>query len=237
MRQSPLLIAVLQPLHLVLLAMSAAAGLCAAWWLLPVGLALWAGLVWSASRSPSVQALVNVQSRAGALTPRFQTLYDEVSRNQIRLFNALNGTGSGAQPTLEPVQQALNELADEVFSVCKRMTGPENFLRVSDLTALERERALAVLAVESTQDVPERRQRQEALDSLNQRIQGLQTIEGLLKQTETQLKTAGNELGAVLSEVMRLQALGGKNAEPESHKLAARLRQQTVELRELERQA
>ena len=126
MRPSPLLIAVLQPLHLVLLAMSAAAGLCAAWWLLPVGLALWAGLVWSASRSPSVQALVNVQSRAGALTPRFQTLYDEVSRNQIRQLNALNGTGNGAQAAvLEPVQQELNELADEVFNICQRMTGPE----------------------------------------------------------------------------------------------------------------
>ena len=238
MRPSPLLIAVLQPLHLVLLAMSAAAGLCAAWWLLPVGLALWAGLVWSASRSPSVQALVNVQSRAGALTPRFQTLYDEVSRNQIRLFNALNGTGNGAQAAvLEPVQQELNELADEVFNVCQRMTGPENFLRVSDLTALDRERALAVLSVESTQDVAEKQQRQETLTALLQRIQGLKTIETLLNQTEAQLKTAGNELGAVLSEVMRLQAMGSKASEQESLKLAARLRQQTVELRELERQA
>ena len=238
MRPSPLLIAVLQPLHLVLLAMSAAAGLCAAWWLLPVGLALWAGLVWSASRSPSVQALVNVQSRAGALTPRFQTLYDEVSRNQIRLFNALNGTGNGAQAAvLEPVQQELNELADEVFNICQRMTGPENFLRVSDLTALDRERALAVLSVESTQDVAEKQQRQETLTALLQRIQGLKTIETLLNQTEAQLKTAGNELGAVLSEVMRLQAMGSKASEQESLKLAARLRQQTVELRELERQA
>ncbi len=238
MRPSPLLIAVLQPLHLVLLAMSAAAGLCAAWWLLPVGLALWAGLVWSASRSPSVQALVNVQSRAGALTPRFQTLYDEVSRNQIRLFNALNGTGNGAQAAvLEPVQQELNELADEVFNIYQRMTGPENFLRVSDLTALDRERALAVLSVESTQDVAEKQQRQETLTALLQRIQGLKTIETLLNQTEAQLKTAGNELGAVLSEVMRLQAMGSKASEQESLKLAARLRQQTVELRELERQA
>lgn len=238
MRPSPLLIAVLQPLHLVLLAMSAAAGLCAAWWLLPVGLALWAGLVWSASRSPSVQALVNVQSRAGALTPRFQTLYDEVSRNQIRLFNALNGTGNGAQAAvLEPVQQALNELADEVFNVCQRMTGPENFLRVSDLTALDRERALAVLSVESTQDVAEKQQRQETLAALLKRIQGLKTIETLLNKTEAQLKTAGNELGGVLSEVMRLQALGSKASEQESLNLAARLRQQTVELRELERQA
>ncbi len=238
MSRSPLVIALLQPLHLVLLALTIAAGLCAAWWLFPVGLVLWAGLVWSQSRSPSVQALVNVQARAGALTPRFQALYDEVSRNQIRLFNALNGGSNAAQTAaLEPVQQALNELADEVFTVCQRMTGPENYLRVTDLSGLSGERALAVLAVESTQDVAEKKQRQEALETIEKRIQGVKAIETLLNETEAQLKTAGNELAAVLSEFMRLQALGAKSGEDDALKLSARLRKQTLELRELERQA
>ena len=238
MPRSPFLIALLQPLHLALLAMALAAGLCGAWWLFPLGLALWAILVWSASRSPEVQALVSVQTRAGALAPRFQSLYDEVSRNQIRLFNTLNGAGAGAQAAmLAPVQQALNELTDEVFAVCQRMTAPENYLRVSNPTGLQSERALAVLAIESTQDPVEKQQRQEALTAIEQRIQGLKGIELLLNQTEAQLKTAGNELGAVLAEVLRLQALGAKSSAQDALNLAARLRKQTVELRELERQA
>ncbi len=238
MPRSPFLIALLQPWHLVLLALTVAAGLCSAWWLFPVGLVLWAGLVWGASRSPTVQALVSVQARAGALTPRFQGLYDEVSRGQVRLMNALGGGQNLAQEAaLAPVQQALNELADEVFSVCQRMTAPENYLRVSNLAGLEQERALAVLAVESTQDPTEKGQRQEALNALLQRMQSLKTIESLLNHTEAQLKTAGNELGVVLSEVMRLQAMGGQADAQTSLNLAARLRQQTHELRELERQA
>lgn len=238
MPRSPLLIALLQPLHLVLLAMAVAAGLCGAWWLFPLGLVLWAVLVWSASRSPEVQVLVNVQTRAGALAPRFQTLYDEVSRNQIRLFNTLNSAGAGAQAAmLAPVLQALNELTDEVFTVCQRMTAPENYLRVSNPAGLQNERALAVLAVESTQDPAEKQQRQESLKAIDQRIQGLKTIETLLNQTEAQLKTAGNELGAVLAEVLRLQAVGARSNAQDALNLAARLRKQTVELRELERQA
>ncbi|HRE26106.1 MAG TPA: hypothetical protein PK954_05705 [Anaerolineales bacterium] len=238
MPRSPLLVAVFQPLHLVLLALTVAAGLCSTWWLFPVGLLLWGGLVWAASRSPAVQTLVNVQARAGALTPRFQGLYDEVSRGQVRLMNALgDGQNLAQEAALAPVQQALNELADEVFSVCQRMTAPENYLRVSNLVGLEQERALAVLAVESTQDPAQKGQRQDALNALLQRIESLKAIETLLNRTEAQLKTAGNELGVVLSEVMRLQAIGAQADAQTALTLAARLRQQTHELRELERQA
>jgi len=198
----------------------------------------------AASRSPAVQTLVNVQARAGALTPRFQGLYDEVSRGQVRLMNALgDGQNLAQEAALAPVQQALNELADEVFSVCQRMTAPENYLRVSNLVGLEQERALAVLAVESTQDPAQKGhpaqkgQRQDALNALLQRIESLKAIETLLNRTEAQLKTAGNELGVVLSEVMRLQAIGAQADAQTALTLAARLRQQTHELRELERQA
>ncbi len=51
---TPFLAALRQPRNLAMLPLSIAAGLCAAYWLLPVGLVLWLIMVLISSRSPSL---------------------------------------------------------------------------------------------------------------------------------------------------------------------------------------
>ena len=48
------LTALRQPRNLAMLPLSIAAGLCAAYWLLPVGLVLWIIMVFISSRNPSL---------------------------------------------------------------------------------------------------------------------------------------------------------------------------------------
>ncbi|MCS6803505.1 MAG: hypothetical protein NZ773_16405, partial [Dehalococcoidia bacterium] len=122
--------------------------------------------------------------------------------------------------------------------VCQRMTGPENFRRVSTLnTDLEGERALAVLAMESAADPKEKAEKQEQVRAIEERMKSIRAVETLLNRVETQVKTVANELQATLAELVRLQALGVKEAEQQVPTLARRIRRQIEELKEFEREA
>jgi hypothetical protein len=236
--RSPYLVAFLDPLNLAMLALAAAAGLCSAWWLFPVGLLVWGLMLVVTARDPSVRLAVRQESRTSALSPRFQALFDEVSRSQVRLLTTLSTADSRTQAAFAPLHAEVEKLADEVYVVCQRMTGPQNFLKVSTMNSdLDGERALAVLAVESTADPKDKQEKQEALAAVEQRIRSVRAVESLLNRVETQLKTISNEMGAILAEIVRLQAMGAREAEKDAPALAGRIRSQIDELKSFQREA
>jgi hypothetical protein len=236
--RSPYVLAFLNPLNLAMLALSAAAGLCAAWWLFPLGLLLWLVMFILVARNPTVRVALKQEARSGALSPRFQSVFDDVTRAQTRLFTTLQSADGRTQTVFAPVQDAVEKLVDEVYIVCQRMTGPENFRRVSTLNSdLEGERALAVLAMEGTADPKEKAEKQEQVKAIEERMKSVRAVETLLNRVETQVKTVANELQATLAELVRLQALGAKDAETQVPALAQRIRNQIEELKEFEREA
>ena len=89
--RSPFLDALLNPLNLVTLALAVAAGLCATWWLFPLGLLVWGLMVLFIARDPSRRINYQADARAAALSPRFQKLYNRIVQSQVRIFNTLNG--------------------------------------------------------------------------------------------------------------------------------------------------
>ncbi|MDW8325633.1 MAG: hypothetical protein RMK99_03615 [Anaerolineales bacterium] len=236
--RSPYVIAFLNPLNLAMLALSVAAGLCSAWWLFPLGLLLWLVMFLLVARNPVMRVALKQEARSGALSPRFQAVFDDVTRAQTRLFTTLQSADDRTQAVFAPVQDAVEALVDEVYIVCQRMTGPENFRRVSTLnTDLEGERALAVLAMESAADPKEKAEKQEQVRAIEERMKSIRAVETLLNRVETQVKTVANELQATLAELVRLQALGVKEAEQQVPTLARRIRRQIEELKEFEREA
>ena len=62
--RSPTLSALFNPLGIATLAMSVAAGLCAAWWLFPLGLVIWGVMVYGLATDPALRRLQMMQSRA-----------------------------------------------------------------------------------------------------------------------------------------------------------------------------
>jgi hypothetical protein len=236
--RSPFLDALLNPLNLVMLALAVAAGLCATWWLFPLGLLVWGLMVIFIARDPSRRLNYQADARAAALSPRFQKLYDRIVRSQMRIFNTLNGADGRTRRALEPVHAEVEALTDQVYQLCLRMTGPENYMKISQAnTDLQGERALIVLSLDGIADPVVKREKAEALKALDNRIQQVKNVSQLLDRVEAQAGSVVNALDAALADIIRLQALGAVQAEKQAAPLLQQLRDQIAQLKAFEAEA
>lgn len=236
--RSPYLIAFTNPLNLAMLAMTLAAGLCSAWWLLPAGLLAWLVMFFNVARDPALRVAFKMQTRASALSPRFQTLYNEVARSQARLFNALSTANPATRAALQPIHDEVETLTDYVYDVCQRMTGPENYLKVTQTNSdFASQRALAVLAAETASDPQVKKEKQEALAALDDKIRAVQNVDNLLLRVEAQVRAIASDIDATLADVMRVQALGKNEAGKHVPALVQRLRRQLDDLKAFEKEA
>src|SRR5215831_17412371 len=101
--RSPWLTALINPVNLAMLALAVAAGLCAAWWLFPLGLLLWVVMVLAVARDPSLVISSTMESRA-PLAARFQAPFDRIERSQVSLFNTLASADPRIRASFHQVQ-------------------------------------------------------------------------------------------------------------------------------------
>jgi predicted nucleic acid-binding Zn-ribbon protein len=222
--RSPYLDALLNPLNLVMLALAVAGGLCAAWWLFPPGLVLWGVMVLVVANDPVLRLNYKLQARSAALAQRFQAQFDKVTRSQVRLFNAIQHSRRPLRDALTPVHDEIEALTDKLYDLCQRMTGPENYYNIAKRDSdLEGERALAVLALESTTDPAVKKEKQEALTAIDDRIQQLKNLATVLDRVEAHLTSVNNEMASWLAEIARLQALPAKDAPAQARTLISKI--------------
>jgi hypothetical protein len=236
--RSPLLTALFHPLHQAMLLLAAAAGLLAAWWLFPAGLGLWLIMVLRMAGDRSIRTSFDMQARAGTLSTRFQEFYNRVVQSQTRINNFLLSAGGRTKRALEPVQAEVELLTNGVYDLCLKMTAPENYLKVTKMNSdLEGERALLTLSLETATDPMIRREKEEALHALDDRMKKIKEIERMLNRVEAQLASTAEALDSVLADIMRLQALGGAQTEKEVPKVVQQLRAQLRQLKASEAEA
>jgi hypothetical protein len=229
--RSPLTTALLHPLNQAMLVLAVLAGLLAAWWLFPLGLALWIVMVAHLAGDRSIRSSFDMQSRAGTLSTRFQEHYNRVVQAQTRINNFFLNAGGSTEHILLPVQSEVDALVDRVYILCRKMTAPENYLKVSRNTSdLEGERSLLQLALEGETDPLVRREKEEVLNSLNERRKKNQDIEKMLKRVEAQLASTTAVLDGVLADIMRVYALGGKKTRQELPAILRQIRDQVTQL-------
>ena len=236
--RSPIAAALLNPLNLVTLGLAVAFGLCGAWWLFPLGLLAWLVMVIAIARDPGLRINYQLQARAAALSPRFQQLYDKIVRSQVRIFNTLNSSDGRTRRALEPVHNEIEALTDQVYALCQRMTGPENYMKVTQANSdLDGERALLVLSVDGITDPVVKREKQEALKALDDRIEQVKKVKQLLDRVDAQMGSVVNAMDAALADVIRLQAVGAAQAEKQVAPLLQQIRDQATQLRAFEAEA
>ncbi len=230
--RSPLITALLNPLNLAMLAGSALAGAFAAWWLLPLGLALWAIMVANIATDKAIRINYNMEARLGTLSGRFQEPYAKAVKAQMRIFNALLSASGGNKRALEPVQNEVETLVTKIYTVCQQMTAPENFLAVSRAknADLEGERALLVLSIDKSMAPEILREKQEAIKSLDARIQKTRAISAALDHLDAQLDSTIAVLEALLPDILRLQVLGAAQTRQEVPAILQKLRLETEQL-------
>jgi hypothetical protein len=229
--RSPFLIALFHPLNVLMAGLAVVAGLVAAWWLFPIGVVLWLVMVIVVSRDPSLRMSHQMGSR-DPLAPRFQRYFDRIERAQVGVFNSLSSAPPQTRRMMEPVRAEIDDLVDRAHALMRRMTALENYRLVSqsktdlsaDLEHLER-------MVAQAGDAVVKREYEESLETLRERIAKPDDVSTQLDRLEAQLVGLTNEMDGIVTEVVRLQAIG-ESAAPLIPPLVARIRERADELDE-----
>jgi hypothetical protein len=211
-----------------MLALSAVAGLVAAWWLFPLGLLLWLLMVVVVSRDPSLRFRHRMRRRK-PLAHRFQAYFSRIERLQVRVFNSLAPAPAGTRKALQPVQQELEALAEQVYELCRGLTALENYLLVSESTTnLSAELRRTEEAIDRASDPLVKREYEESREAVVERIAKRKQAASELDRVEAQLVSLANDLDGIVAEVLRLQAEQPAEVERQAAELAERIRAQPL---------
>ncbi|MEW5868341.1 MAG: hypothetical protein AB1894_03640 [Chloroflexota bacterium] len=228
--RTPIVVALLNPANLTILALSVAAGLCSAWWLAPVGILLWLVMVVLVARNPALRISHSVHSRT-PLAQRFQARFDRIERAQVSVYNALASMDPAIRKALQPVQEAVNALTDQAYSLCQRVSALENYRVVSQAKEdLESEWVRLSQQVANAADPVVQQEYNQSLSALESRLENQRQLITYLDRVDAQLVSLSNSLDGALGEVLRLQAIGAKQARKEQSRLVDSLRQEAQEL-------
>jgi hypothetical protein len=229
--RSPLSIALFHPLNAAMFGLAALAGLVAAWWLFPLGLVFWIVMVARIANDRFIRTDYDMDARSGTLSPRFQQLYSQVVHSQMRIFNSLMSASGSTKRALEPVQTEIQTLTNGVYTLCRQMTGPENYVKVSKSnTDWQGERALLTLSLDGATDPMVKKEKGEALQALDAQMKKIQQVSTLLDRVEAQLNTVASTMDSILADIVRLQAMGGPQAEKEAPGIIQQIRAQARQL-------
>jgi chromosome segregation ATPase len=235
--RSPLLTGLIHPLNLLMLGLSVFAGLVSAWWLFPIGVLFWLIMVIAVSRNPSLRISHEMQRRA-PLAQRFQRYFDRIERAQVGVFNSLSTAPAPTRRALQPVQAGIDVLTNQVYALCERMTVLENYRLVSQSrTDLETDLRQIESRIEGSTDSLVRHEYEESRRSLQERLSKLDAVSTQLDRVEAQLLSLSNEMDSIVTEIIRLQAVGPKDAAPHVSALTKKLEEQSEELKRFEREA
>lgn len=236
--RSPLTTALLNPLNIITLVFSGLAGLLAAWWLFPIGLIVWGVMVMTIANDKAIRINYNMEARLGTLPMRFQEPYSKAVKAQMRIFNSLLSASGGNRRALVPVQDEIEKLVDEIYTVCQKMTVPENFAQVakSKNADLEGERALLVLSLDNSLDAAIRKQKEDAIKALEGRIQKTKEISTVLERIQAELGSTTTFMDALLADITRLQVMGTDQITQEVPALIEKIRGEVRELQETEKE-
>ncbi|MEK7787185.1 MAG: hypothetical protein AAB658_17420, partial [Chloroflexota bacterium] len=174
--RSPTLTALFNPLGIATLAMSLAAGLCAAWWLFPLGLIVWGVMVYGLATDPTLRRLQMMQSRA-SVAQRFQAPFDRIERTQTSVDNTISDSHRRVQPMLEPLRDEIATLVERTYQLCSRMTVMENYRSVQSYQGTQQAEILRLdtQLAEATDPIV-KREYEESRKAVQKRIDALHAI-------------------------------------------------------------
>ncbi|MBN1261723.1 MAG: hypothetical protein JXB35_13690 [Anaerolineae bacterium] len=234
--RSPFLTALLHPFNVFMVVITVIAGLISAWWLFPIGVIFWIIMVFKVARDPSLRINHQMQSRA-PLAQRFQRYFERIERSQIGIFNSLASAPPKTRRTLQPIQVEIDAMTSQVYALCQRMTTLENYRVVSQSqTNLESDIQRIEQQIESASDPVVRHEYTESRRALQERLEKLQAVSTQLDRVEAQLLSLANEMDTMVTEVIRLQAMGPDAAMQLVRPLTQKLRGQAAELKTFERE-
>jgi hypothetical protein len=235
MARTPLLTALLHPVNLSMLALTAAAGLCSAWWLVPVGLVLWLIMVVVIARDPGLQLTFTRQNRQ-PLAPRFQTRFDRLDRARVTVFNSLSRFHSPPlERTVEPVSTALDELVEHAYQLSLRLSAIDNNYTIQQLTNNiddEIEKLNREMTV-TTQEA-DRVELRATIQTLQDRKAQNKSVGAILTRFDNQLSGTASAVDGVVTTLVGFQGRSPDQVSPKVPALLQVLRTEQEELKQFD---
>lgn len=232
--RSPLLIAILNPLNIAMLAISAAAGLLAAWWLFPIGILLWLVMVILVAFNPSLRMYKQMEKRA-PLTQRFQPYYNRLENSQVRIYRVISGVKPKVRQKLNPLWQSVDELVDQAYHFCEQLTVIENHRLVSQRGInIKDEIANLDYRIKHEEDENVRKEFEESRAALQKRYANILALGKQLDRAEAHLTTLTSELAQTLTETIRIQSLPPEQLQAEVERLKQNLEEERRRLQEFD---
>jgi chromosome segregation ATPase len=224
------------PLHLTTLALATAAGLCAAWWLFPIGLILYVLMVVNFLRDPSMQTQEAMNARA-PLASNLQPLFDRVERVQLKILHATDDADEQMKKVLRPIQAEADTLTDRAYKLCRRMTALENYRAISQTsTNLTADLALINEKIERATDPIVKRELEATRKSMQTRAEKMTQVSNQIQRVEAQLLSLANAMDTSLTEIMRLQAADPTEAQAAVPEMVKELKRHLAQLMAFEKE-
>ena len=236
--RSPFKVAFLNPLNLAILILSITFGLCAAWWLFPVGIILWTIMFLRVYRDPALRLDQTIQERT-PLVQRFQKPFDRIQRGQISLFNNLRSARPEARQSLQPLQDVVNTLTDQAYNLCLRMTALQNYYLVTKNNRdFEGELFVLKVKIDNATDEGTKKDYEESRRVLEEQANNYRQISILLDRVDSQLSSVSSTIDMVLVDVIRLlQSLQPEDIEKGLPALLQPIQAQSEQLSRFEKEA
>jgi hypothetical protein len=237
-KRSPFLTALFHPASLSMLALSIASGLCAAWWMAPIGLVFWLIVLVVTYRDPALRMSNTVAGRT-TLAYRFQSKFERVEKVQTSLFLTFKSAPDKTRRLLKPVQDAVNDLVEQTYHVCQRFANVDNYITVQRAANKDLEGEIAIFEIKlaGTTDEHLQKEYEETLGTLREQADHLKRITNLLERFEAQLTTLTSTLERVQANAIRLQTMDEDTIRSEIPDLLRWIEVQSQELKGFEKQA
>lgn len=217
-----------------MLALTAAAGLCSAWWLAPVGFVFWMIMVAIVARDPGLQINFTRQSRE-PLAQRFQTRFDRLDRARASIFNSLQGVSPAFRRNIQPVQDTLEELVEHAYQLCLNLTAMDNNFHIQQISNnFDDDIETMQKNIASAASDNDKKEFEETLKSLQARKAQLKSVSTLLSRFEAQLTGTNNTVDSVVTNIASLKGRDAKYAEGKAPPLLQIMRTEQEELRQFD---
>ena len=232
--RSPFLSALFHPLNLSMLALTAAAGLCSAWWLAPVGFVFWLIMVTIVARDPGLKINFTRQSRE-PLAQRFQTRFDRLDRARASIFNSLQGVSPAFRRNIQPVQDTLEELVEHAYQLCLNLTAMDNNFNIQKISNnFDDDIETMQKNIASASSDNDKKEFEETLKSLQARKTQLKSVGTLLSRFEAQLTGTNNAVDSVVTSIASLKGRDAKQIEGKIPPLLQVLQTEQEELKQFD---
>ena len=222
----------LRPLFLAVLVAAIIGGVTIVWWLLPLGLLMYAASVLLAARDPqtitaaerSTLVVERSVARAQLTSPTFRAVIDEIDRVQGEISRSVEEARGPLQRVLQGIAAQTDELVGQAHELAQKGQVIQRYLATVDTRQIDQQLERVQAQIPQTTDSYTLQQLRETRDALTDRRANAEALQTYGARISAQLQNIAANMSNVLAETIRLRTSDAASADGATNQVADRLR-------------